>query len=481
TGQVDDEGKKFSTNTETTGRFHSRWLNMMYPRLYLARNLLREDGVIFISIDENELINLQHVCNHIFGEENVLGNFPVIMNLKGNQDAFGFAETHEYIIVCAKSKSDCKLNYFPVDEEAILAEWLEDEYGLYKEADNLRATGVNAPREKRPNLWYPIFLDEDTKEFYITENDQPLDPSHIEILPINPEGQELSWYWSKNKFVNNKHNLILKKTSNGWQLYKKQRPSLGDVPTRKPKSFFYKPEYSTSTATTRLKELLGAKVFDGPKPVPFISDLITIGADNDSIILDFFAGSGTTAQAVMELNALDNGKRRFISVQLPERTVEQSNAFSAGYKTIADIGKERIRRVIRKIEQEREGELALRDKKPDLGFRVFKLDRSNFKVWNGELADADEVALQRQLEMHVEHVSEDSSQEDILYELLLKAGFPLTTKVEAIEMAGKQVFSIEDGAMLICLEDEVTPELIDAMAEADPLQVICLDRAFAGN
>jgi len=185
---------------------------------------------------------------------------------------------------------------------------------------------------------------------------------------------------------------------------------------------------------------------------------------------------------VFAQSARDDGNRKFIMVQLPEPCDENSEAFKAGYKTIADIGKERIRRVIRKIEQKREGELPLEgDGRQDLGFRAFRLDRSNFKVWDGNLPDADEEALKRQLEMHVEHVSEKSSQEDILYELLLKAGFPLTTKVETIEMAGKQVFSIEHGAMLICLEDEVTPELIDAMAEADPLQVICLDRAFKGN
>ena len=299
---------------------------MMYPRLKLARNLLTDDGVIFISIDENEVCNTEKLCREIFGENNFIGTLPIVMNLKGNQDAYGFAETHEFFAVCTKNKNACTLGLFPVEEEEIIKNWLEDEYGLYKEADNLRATGVNSPREKRPNLWYPIFLNEKTLEFYITSDDKPLEENDTEILPINPEGEELSWYWGKSTFNNSKHNLILKKTINGWQFYRKQRPQLGDLPTKKPKSFFYKAEYSTSTATTHLKNLFGVKLFDGPKPVPFIMDLLHIGSNKNAIILDFFSGSATTAHAVMQLNAEDGGNRKYIMVQLPEQTDEKSEA-----------------------------------------------------------------------------------------------------------------------------------------------------------
>ncbi len=469
TGQTDEESRKLSVNPETSGRYHTDWLNMMYPRLKLASNLLRDDGVIFISIDENELINLQRICEEIFGENNVLGNFPVVMNLKGNQDSYGFAETHEYFIVCLKNKEQTELGRFDVDEEVLMKEWLEDEYGLYKEADNLRATGVNAPRTKRPNLWYPIFLGTGTKEFYITDNDSPADEEDIKILPMNPAGEELSWYWSKKTFNQNKHNLILKNTANGWQFYRKQRPQLGDLPTRKPKSFFYKSDYSTSTATTRLKQLFGAKIFDSPKPVPFLFDLGLIGATKDSIILDFFAGSATTAHAVLDLNKEDCGNRKFIMVQLPELCDEKSEAYKAGYKTIADIGKERIRRVIKKIKTEEEtkdGDNLFKskeqkdNKQPDLGFKVFKLDSSNIKPWEAGFDN-----LGQSLFDAVENIKPERSEADVLYELLLKYGLDLTVPIERRNIDDKRVHIIGAGALIVCLADEISLDVVEGIAK----------------
>ncbi len=289
TGQVDNEGNKLSVNTETSGRYHTNWLNMMYPRLKLARNLLSDDGVIFVSIGTVEQENLSRLFDEIFGENNRVGIVPVIMNLKGNQDAYGFADTHEYVLVYAKSKDNLDFGRLPIDDEE-MNDWLEDEYGLYKVADNLRATGVNAPRSKRPNLWYPIFVTSND-ELYVTEDNEPLSNDDEIVMPINPEGEELSWYWGKATFNESKHNLIVKRTSNGTQFYRKQRPALGaDNPTKKAKSVLFKPEYSSSTATTKLKDLLGGKLFDFPKPVPFIEDLISLGTNKDSIVLDFFSG-----------------------------------------------------------------------------------------------------------------------------------------------------------------------------------------------
>ena len=481
TGQINSYGMKFSSNTESSGRKHTNWLNMMFPRLKLAKNLLSNDGIIFISIDEDELINLEKICEEIFGDENVLGNFPVIMNLKGNQDAFGFAETHEYFVACCKSKDECEINKFPIEEEALLKEWLEDKYGLYKVADNLRATGVNAPREKRPNLWYPIFLNETTKEIYCTDNDQPLSPTDIPVWPINPEGIELSWYWGKSTFSENRHNLIIKKTTNGWQFYRKQRPQLGDSPTKKPKSFFYKPEYSTSTATTKLKELLKTKVFDGPKPIPFIKDLIILGSNKDSIVLDFFCGSGTTAHALMEQNKSDGGERRYILVQLPEPTDEKSEAHKEGYKTIVEIGKERIRRGAAKIKKENP------EYEGDLGFKIFKLDSSNIRAWNPDRNDLEQTLID-----HMEHLVEDRSEEDILYELLLKRGVDLTVPIEEKTITGKTVYSIGYGVLFACLVTSINREdvedlamgIIDWHKELEPASdthVVFRDSAFASD
>jgi len=241
--------------------------------------------------------------------------------------------------------------------------------------------------------------------------------------------------------------------------------------------WFHKEVGSNDTANREIKGLFDGddKVFSFPKPTSLIRRMIQLGANQaDAIVLDFFAGSASTAHAVMAANKADGGKRKYIMVQLPEPTE------LAEFTTIAEIAKERIRRAARQIADEKGGQLNLGgDAKLDLGFRVFKLDRSNFKIWDGETPK--EGDLDRQIEMHIDHLSDASSPEEVLYELLLKAGFPLTTVVKTVNLADKQVFSVEDGALLICLEKEITSELIDALAEANPLQVICLDEGFRGN
>ena len=250
---------------------------------------------------------------------------------------------------------------------------------------------------------------------------------------------------------------------------------------------------TTDEGSKEVDELFGAKVFDFPKPFRLIKRALSIATARDSndIVLDFFSGSSPTAHAVLVLNKEDGGNRKFIMVQLPEPCDKNSEASKAGYRTIADIGKERIRRVIKKIEGDQKAKAikaskqlpGMEDKLPqlDLGFKVFKLNKSNFKVWDGSNTKPAEEDLFKQLELHIDHINPSSTQEEILYELLLKAGFVLTEKVEKIGLAGKAVFSIAEGSLLICLEDEITRELIDAVAEAEPLQFICLDEGFRGN
>jgi adenine-specific DNA-methyltransferase len=469
-GQKDEYNQRLVVNPETAGRYHSDWLSMMYPRLKLARNLLTDDGIICISIDENEVSNLEKLCVEIFGEQNFIGAFPVIMNLKGNQDAFGFAETHEFITVCTKNKSQCIPGLFPVEDEELFKSWKEDEYGLYKEADNLRATGVNAPREKRPNLYYPIFLNEETNEFYNTEDNEPLNPSHTVILPINPEGEELSWYWGKTTFNNSKHNLILKKTSNGWQFYRKQRPQLGDLPSKKPKSVLYKAEYSTSTSTTQLKELFGAKIFDGPKPVPFITDLQHIGTDENAIVLDFFSGSATTAHSVFEMNATINpipGKRKFILVQLPEAINENSEAYKAGFENICEIGKERIRRAAIKIKKETGAKI-------DYGFRVYRLSDSNMQ----DVYYRPQDYKQDQLDLFTDNVKPDRTPDDLLAQVMIDWGLPLSLKIEKVSVAGKQVFKVAENSLFACFDVKIDEAFAREIATQQPLRIVFRDSGF---
>lgn len=482
TKQVDEEGQRLSTNPETAGRYHSNWLNMMYPRVKLARNLLAPNGIMYISIDEHELANLLRLCEEIFGSENVLGAFPVVMNLKGNQDAFGFAETHEYLVACARDKSRCDLGHFEVDEEAVRAEWEQDDYGLYKQADNLRATGVNAPRSKRPNLWYPIFLDTTTESYYVTADDKPEDSSHEVIWPVNPAGDELSWYWSKKKFESSKHDLILKHTSNGWQFYKKQRPSLEGTPTRKPKSIFFKPEYSTSTATKKLKTLLGGRYFNGPKPVPFIVDLLEISTDRDSIVLDFFSGSGTTAEAVMTLNARDGGDRSHIQVQLPEPSPPDSPAAEAGYSTIAELARSRIDLAGKEIKRTRQAQLDHRNAELDVGFRTYELADTNFSKWRLD-SSIDEEQLKQELLQLGDSTHDDASLDDLLVEVLLKLGYSLSERVSEIDVEGLTVQSVDDGVLLAYLDEHTKPSLdqLNSLVQAASKRLVLVEDAFQGD
>lgn len=323
------------------GYRHSKWLNFMEKRLELAKELLKEEGIISISINEIEHSNLKLLLDKVFGEKNFIANLPTIMNLKGNNDNFGFADTHEYTLIYAKDKNVCTINLFNIDEEE-LDDWQEDDYGLFKKADTLRRTGQDAPRGKRPKGWFPIFINNDTHKIYVTENNIPLNEDDVTLYPINEEGIELSWSWSKTKIIKENYNLLLTVARNGgYNIYKKQRPKVGDLPTKKPKTLFYKAEYSTSTATNELKKIFGRKVFNNPKPVPLIKDLIFLTGANDALILDFFAGSGTTGHAVLELNKQDAGTRKFILCTNNEGNIAEEVCYPRICKVIYGYNKNR--------------------------------------------------------------------------------------------------------------------------------------------
>lgn len=288
---------------------HSKWLAFMEKRLKLAKRLLKPTGILIISIDDNEVAQLKLLCDEIFEDKNFVATLPTIMNLKGNQDQFGFAGTHEYTLVYAKDITKAKIGNFILNEDD-LDSWEEDEWGFFKKGANLKATGVNAPRSKRPNLFFPIFIT-NNGDFYVTDNDIAKSKNDTKMLPIT-DGKEMSWRWSKDKIRNEKHNIIVEKNHTTITIYKKQRPTLGDLPSKKPKTIFYKPEYSSGNGTAQLKELFGEKVFNNPKPIDLIKDLIVLTTAQDSVILDFMAGSGTTGHAVLQLNKDDSGNRQFI-------------------------------------------------------------------------------------------------------------------------------------------------------------------------
>lgn len=306
---------------------HSKWLNFMGKRLELAKALMKDEATIFISIDDNSIAQLKLLCNKIFGEDNFITVLPTIMNLKGNQDQFGFAGTHEYTLVYSKNKAKTKINEFDLDDEE-MDEWDEDEFGFFKRGAPMRATGAESRRENRPKMFYPILVDKESKEIIpIKDNEfktiynatsKTFDDNHLIdlqnkyeadgfafIIPKNDDGSygRWRWGWSNENKEKLKTEVLISEGNGSFSFYKKQRPSIGDLPSKKPKTLFYKATYSSSTGTALLKRIFNnKKVFNNPKPVDLIKDIILLGSNNDSVIVDFFAGSGTTAQAVLELN-----------------------------------------------------------------------------------------------------------------------------------------------------------------------------------
>jgi len=454
-----DEAKRILEFTQSKSNSHSAWLTFIYPRLYVARELLKNDGVIFVSIDDNEVSQLKLLCDEVFGEENFVANVPTIMNLKGNQDNFGFADTHEYFLVYAKNKNYCVLNKFEVDEEEIEKDWDEDEYGLFKKADGLRRTGDDASRDKRPKGWFPIFITKDD-EIYVTDSDNPNSSEDYILYPINDDGEELSWSWSKKKIINETYNLIITGGNETKNIYKKQRPELGDLPTKKPKSFFYKSAYSTSTATTQLKNLLGKKVFKAPKPVPFIQDLIIIGSNENDIILDFFAGSGTTADAIINLNR-HSGNRKFITVQLPEaiNSVNEKAAYEFVKKelkknepTIFDITKFRIEKAAAKIK------LHNPNYQGDLGFKIFE----TIPLFDGYLDEMEN--LDDGLELYDGSKLNETELGYLLTTWKTYDGIALTEDLHPIKFADYQAYTYEKNVYF--MEKNFTSEALSAFIKA---------------
>ena len=307
---------------------HDKWLCMMMPRLKLLRDLMSDNGLVFISIDDNEVYNLKLLLDDIFNEINFVACLPTVMNLKGNQDQLGFAGTHEYILVYAKDKDKTTFSQFALDESE-LEDWLEDDAGPYKLGANLKGTGINGPREKRPDLYFPIYVAQDDSWSLRRVAD-----SDVEVLPIT-KGREMTWRWEAATFERLANDVIVARDDDGNITFKKkQRPALGDMPSRKPKSLFYRPQYSSGNGTAQLKAIFGTeRVFDNPKPLDLIQDIIAIGSKTDSIVLDSFAGSATTGHAVLAQNVKDGGTRRFILAE----TEPYADSITA----------ERVRRVIK--------------------------------------------------------------------------------------------------------------------------------------
>jgi len=485
TGQKDDEGTTFSTNTETSGRFHTNWLNMLYPRLKLARNLLRQDGAIFISIDDNEYSNLKELCDEIFGERNFAASFVVKSNPRGSQSTAYAANVHEYIL-CYVKNSDEQFGFLlPLNEKMLQEYNSEDERGKYRLL-GLRLRGGSWRREERPFLFYPIFANPKTGEVSLERSDE----FSYKILPIKPStNEEGTWRWSKEKFKQDKDLLLAKEVSRDneivWDVYQKDYLNSADGVQKgtKAKTIWDEKEVNYQNGTTEVKALFNNQdIFDFPKPIFIIERMIDLIDDTSALILDFFAGSGGTGHAVFSKNlARNDSNYKFILVQLPEKTGSKTVAFKAGYKTIADIGKERIRRASTQIKEENP------EYDGDLGFKVFKLDSSNIRAWNPDRSNLEQTLLD-----HKEHLVPGRSEQDVLYELLLKRGIELTVPIEEKTIAGKTVYSIGYGALFACLNETIARSDVEELAHgilawhkelapASDTQIVFRDSAFADD
>lgn len=446
-GDKDEQGRMtregmFRKNSRENGHFHSNWLSMIYPRLFLARNLLREDGVIFISIDDNEVHNLRMVMNEIFGEENIVIQLVwKSRQIVDSRNKTNASTDHEYVLVYAKSSEEAKILGKQIDTEK------------YSNPDNdPRGPWMSnsilglATASQRPNLHYAI-----------------CDPDTGAEFPCPPD---TGWRYSREtmgqKIADNR--IVFPKSPTGRPREKKffseLKSQFTGLSSVVPEDVGY-----TLNGTREVRDVMGGRYFDFPKPVSLLRFLARQGAKNkDDIILDFFAGSCTTAHAVLQLNDEDGGNRQFICIQMPEPCEEKTEAYKSGYKTIADIGKERIRRVIKSDD--------LKD-----GFKVFKLQKSNFKTWRGEHI-RDEKELEKQLKIHITPLVESAETEHVLYELLLKSGLSLTSE---IENRGNWFLARDLGATIALALESIDEAIIKTVIARNPQKFITLDHLFRDN
>lgn len=473
-GNYDADGNQIvgalERNTEANGRFHTDWLNMLYPRLKLAKDLLRDDGVIFISIDDNEVENLKKVCGEVFGE----GNFVAIINWKGRggrQDSKYYAAVHEYILCYAKQRE-----YFVAGEEIKSGDVYpkyDKEKGRYYKTQLLRKWGSNSRREDRPNLFYPITAPDGTEVYPVVAVRDSQRPSICEKI-------DGCWRHGASTMEKNiKNGLVefVKQDDGTWIPYEKIfAPLEGEEKTKKYTTWIDE----TNDGAKGIKDLFGSTVFDYPKsPNLLVRFLKMAGVESGDIILDFFSGSATTAHAVMQLNAEDGGHRKFIMVQLPEKCDEKSEAYKAGYKTICEIGKERIRRAGKKIREENadNSSLLTPNSKLDTGFRVLKCDTSNMKDVYYNPAEY-EVNMFSRLE---DNIKEDRTPEDLLFQVMLDLGVLLSGKIEESTIAGKKVFNVEDNYLIACFDSDVSEETIKAIAKQKPYYFVMRDSSMASD
>lgn len=468
-GVYDEDGERLFRNTESNGRFHSDWCSMIYPRLVLARNMLRDDGVIFISIDDSEVASLRKICDEIFGASNFLGQF-VINSTPNARDYGHIGKMHEYALFYTKNAFRTTTNMLPETDKKFKYTDSKGGYNIHPLYNSNEAfTNLN-----RPNLFYPFYLYEDEvadNGFYRIGLEKR-DAHCVKILPPKSvkNGVQFVWRWGKEKAKKNLNvEIVGYRTSEGeYRIVQKMRHSEKII-----RSILSDTKYSSRRGTAEVEEILEGKIFSFPKPFALLSDFVQIAVNEDDIILDFFSGSATTAHAVMQLNAEDGGKRKFIMVQLPEVCAEGTEAAKAGYKNICEIGKERIRRAGEKIKED----AGLMAQDLDIGFRVLKLDDTNMN----DVYYAATETTQDMLSLFESNIKPDRTDMDLLFGCLLDWGLPLSMPHTHEIIDGATVHTYNDGDLVACFADKISDTVVKEIAKRQPLRAVFRDSSFTSS
>lgn len=469
-GLFNEEGDRLYKNTDSNGRFHSDWCSMIYSRLLLARNLLTDDGVIFISIDDNEITSLRKICEEIFGSQHFIGQITLLCNPKGRSQDKYIANCHEYVLIFSKNILPSGSVSVPKTQEDISSDYgLVDEKGAYRELE-LRNTHRDFGRFNRPNLWYPFYVDKEGK-VSITKV-----PKSEEVYPLWDDGFEGCWTWGIEKAKESIELLTSKKINGKTKIYRKAYAFTDEIPpVKQVKSIWTDKSFFTEKGQKSVNDLFESKgkLFQSPKSIEMLIQCIQMSQEKDEIILDFFGGSSTTAHAIMKLNAIDSAKRKFILVQVPEKCNNESDAYKAGYKNICEIGKERIRRAGKKIKEEN----PLTTKDLDTGFRVFKLDSSNMKnvyYGAGDISQNDMIDL-------IFNIKEDRTNLDLLFGCLLEWGLPLSLPYTSEKIENCTIHTYNDGDLIACFDTNVPESVIKTIAKRKPLRAVFRDSSFAND
>ena len=468
-GLMNEEGIKLATNLESNGRFHSDWLSMIYPRIKLARNLLRNDGVIVFAIDDSELVNLVKVCDEIFGESNRLGIVTVVHKPEGRNQAKYFATSNEYALFYAKNADKFLFENVILDDSMLEEYKYEDDKGKYKLisaiAKNHGRDGYDKNlRINNPKNYYPIYVSNDLSKISL----EKIDDNNYIVYPVTTT-QERTWRYIKESMKPKiDSNEFVAKMENGEvKIYEKYRVEKGQLV----KTHWIDKKYNANTSGTKiLDELMKVKTFDFPKSLYLMEDIIKLCSKENDIILDLFSGSATTAHAIMELNSIEKNNRQFILVQIPESIDENEPAYKNGYKNLCEIGEERIRRAAKKIKEESNANI-------DYGFRVYSVDTSNMKDVYYEPSKLN----QSQLNMFESNIKEDRTSEDLLTQVILDLGLSLDLSIEEKNISNNKVYFVAGNSLVACFDNQVNIDILNQICEVKPLKIVFRESSFRND